>query len=84
MNTTLSHALTTFDRIDRESRSLALLEPAPLDLRAYHAKRDTMSSDWLVVARRGRECLRLSSGTADAQELAERAATQLNRRARGQ
>lgn len=83
MNHTLSDALTTFDRAERDARYCELLAPEPLDVRSYYAKREGSTGDWLVVARGGRECLRLSAGTADAPELAERAAAQLRRRAWG-
>lgn len=83
MNHTLSEALHTADRADRDARYLSALELPPLEIRAYTAKPDVATGDWIVVARGGRECLRLSAGTPDAEELAKRSAAQLNRRAWG-
>lgn len=83
MNHTLDTALITFDRAERDARYCELLAPEPVDFRTYYAKREADTGDWLVVARGGRECLRLSAGTAGAPELAERAAAQLRRRAWG-
>ena len=83
MNHTLETALTAADRAERDARYCDLLALEPLDIRTYYARREASTGDWLVMARGGRECLRLSAGTADAPELAERAAAQLRRRAWG-